>query len=266
MKRRRHLRKLVPDEELLRRRAADEPLRQLAADYDVAHSTLCRYFARPEVRKQLRVMVRQLRADQRQVAACRVADRRLERHVRRRAEEQAARETEQARIYRAHLAAWKSGRRTRGDSHAAWLDARDAPRLPPTRADLHSTYDKEAEQVVAAGGGTRGLLVATELPTLEAAADSIDPELLRQAFDNDALARAEPQLLALTQQPPLRRLVADMQLLRRRAAGEPLRALARDYEVAHTTLVRFFARPQIKHQLRQTVQELRAERRVRNAR
>ena len=34
----------------------------------------------------------------------------------------------------------------------------------------------------------------------------------------------------------LRRLIADDVLIRRRAAGEPLRALARDYDVAHTTL------------------------------
>ena len=42
MKRRR-LRKLVPDGELIRRRAAGEPLRELASDYDVAHTTLGRF-------------------------------------------------------------------------------------------------------------------------------------------------------------------------------------------------------------------------------
>jgi hypothetical protein len=138
--------------------------------------------------------------------------------------------------------------------------------LPPTRADRHSTYDKEAEQVVAAGGGTQALLAATELPTLEVAAGSIDPELLAQAFDNDALERAQPQPLALTGRPRLRRLVPDTQLLRRRAAGEPLWMLASEYDVAHTTLARFLARPEIKRQLRQTVQELRAERRARTVR
>ena len=39
--------------------------------------------------------------------------------------------------------------------------------------------------------------------------------------------------------------------------------LASDYAVDHATLTRFFARPEIKQQLRQTVQELRAERRPR---
>jgi hypothetical protein len=266
MNRRRRLRRLMADEKLLRRRAAGEPLRQLAGEYDVAHTTLCRYFARPEVKEQLKKVVSQLRAEQRRLTARRAAERRLERQVRRRAEEQAAAEAEQARRYRANLAAWNSGRRASGSGHAAWLDERDAPWLPPTRADRHSTYDKEAERTVTAGGGTQALLAATELPTLEAAADSIDPELLAQAFDNDALERAQPQPLALTGRPRLRRLVADTQLLRRRAAGEPLRMLASDYDVAHTTLARFLARPEIKRQLRQTVQELRAERRARTVR
>ena len=67
MKRRRRLRKLVPDAELIRRRAAGEPLRELASDYDdVAHTTLGRYFKRPEVAKQLR-------AEQRAAAARRSA-------------------------------------------------------------------------------------------------------------------------------------------------------------------------------------------------
>jgi hypothetical protein len=202
----------------------------------------------------------------RRLAARRAAERRLERQVRRKAKEQARAEAEQARRYRAHLAAWNSGRRARGSGYAAWLDERDVPQFPPTRADRHSTYDKEAEQVVAAGGGTQALLVATELPTLEIAADSIDPELLAQAFDNDALARAQPRPLVLTHRPRLRWLVPDTQLLRRRATGEPLRMLASDYDVAHTTLARFFARPEIRQQLRQTVEELRAERRARTAR
>ena len=37
------------DQALFRRRAGDEPLRDLARDYDVQHTTLVRYFARPSV-------------------------------------------------------------------------------------------------------------------------------------------------------------------------------------------------------------------------
>lgn len=266
MKRRRRLRRLKPDAQLLRRRAAGEPLRQLADDYDVAHTTLGRYFGRSGVREQLKKMGKELRAEQRQLAARRAAERRLERRVRRKADKQAALEAEQARRYRADLATWSSAGRARRSGYPAWLDERDAPRLAPTRADRHSTYDKEAARAVTAGGGTQVLLVATELPTLEAAADSIDPEILIRAFDNDALERARPQPLAAMLRPTPRWLVPDTQLLRRRAAGESLRTLASDYDVVHSTLVRFFARPEIKQELRQTVQELRAERRTRTAR
>ena len=54
VKRQRRLRRLVPDRELIRRKAADEPLRQLALDYDVSHTTLGRFFKRPEVAKELK--------------------------------------------------------------------------------------------------------------------------------------------------------------------------------------------------------------------
>ncbi|MBA3374855.1 MAG: hypothetical protein H0U00_03420, partial [Actinobacteria bacterium] len=90
MKRRRRLRKLVPDAELIRRRAAGEPLRELASDYHVAHTTLGRYFERPEVRKQLKQASEQLRAGQRAAAARRSAELRQEQEVRRKAREQAA--------------------------------------------------------------------------------------------------------------------------------------------------------------------------------
>jgi hypothetical protein len=49
VKRQRRL--LVPDSELFRRRAAGETLRALACDYDVEHTTLSRYFSRPEARR-----------------------------------------------------------------------------------------------------------------------------------------------------------------------------------------------------------------------
>jgi hypothetical protein len=121
MKRRRRLRRLVPDQELIRRRAAGEPLRELASDYDVAHTTLGRYFERPELAKQL-----------------------------------------------------KQSAKTR-------------------------------------------------------------------------------------RRPRLRRLVPDPELIRRRAAGEPLRELGSDYGVAHTTLGRYFERPEVAKQIKQAANELRAE-------
>jgi lambda repressor-like predicted transcriptional regulator len=263
MKRRRRLRRLVADEALILRRAAGESLRDLARDYGVAHTTLSRYFARPPVKNQIKEAAKQLRAGQRQLRNRRSSERRLEREVRQRAKQQAALERERKRRYRAEFAQWHADRPARG-THATWLHDRYQPQLQLV-SDLHSTYDYEALQVVAAGGGTQALLAATELTTLEAAARQIDPVILAQAFDNDMLERAHPQPVTL-RRPRLRRLIPDSELLRRRVTGEPLRTLAFDYDVAHTTLVRFFARPEIKRQLHETRQQLRAERRARSKR
>jgi hypothetical protein len=49
----RGLRRLVPDSELIRRGAAKEPARSIAADYGVCHTTILRYFKRSAVAKQL---------------------------------------------------------------------------------------------------------------------------------------------------------------------------------------------------------------------
>lgn len=63
MKRYRRLRRLEPDEQLVRRRAGGEPLRPLASDYDVSHTTLSRYFARPAVANEIKQTQRLLRAE-----------------------------------------------------------------------------------------------------------------------------------------------------------------------------------------------------------
>ena len=191
MKRRRRLRKLVPDAELIRRRAAGEPLRELASAYEVAHTTLGRYFARPEVAKQLREAARQLRAAERALAARRTAERRLDEELRRRARRQAASEREQARRARAAVAEITSRRRGPRDDYEAWLDARDA-REPLTRADLHSENDEIAACVVAQGGGIQAVIEATGLRTRENVVGLIDPAILVQALDNDLLAQAQP--------------------------------------------------------------------------
>jgi len=226
------LRRLVPDRELVRRRAAGEPLRSLAADYGVAHTTLGRYFARPEVTSELRRQARALRAEQR-------AARREERQLR----EQAKTQTALARA-RARQAAAYAQLPRRSDSQAALLDEHDR-RLPLLRADLHSPNDHAAARAVADGGGLQAVIEATGLRTRKNVLTLIDPAILVRAFDNDAAARA-----GLAERARLRRLVPDRELVKRRAAGEPLRRIAADYDVAHTTLSRWFARPEIARRLR----------------
>jgi hypothetical protein len=188
MKRRRRLRKLVPDEELIRRRAAEEPLRELASDYNVVHTTLGRFFERPDVVRQLRQARQELRAGERALASRRSAERRLELETRRKAKEQAAAELAQARAA-ARTTERARGRRAR-TGYEAWLDERDA-RVPLTRADLHSTHDQTAARVVAEGGGIQEVIKATDLRSLDNVTRSIDPAILAQAYDNDAIAKVQ---------------------------------------------------------------------------
>ena len=221
-------------------------MRALAADYGVAHTTLGRYFARPEVARQLREARRAVQAERRALAARRAGERR---EVRRRAKEQAALARERAR--RAAAASRSAARRPRRSGYAAWLDERDG-RLPLTRTDLRSGSDELAERAVAAGGGIEAVIEATGLRTRENVQRLIDPAILVRALENEAAAAAAAE----PERDRLRRLVPDHQLLRRRAAGEPLRRLAAEYGVAHTTLGRWFARPEVARQLRELTRRL----------
>jgi lambda repressor-like predicted transcriptional regulator len=240
VRRHRRLRQLVPDAELVYRRAAGETLRALAADYGVAHTTLGRYFARPEVARQLRQAGPRVRAGRRAARARGAAERRAEREVRRRANEQARLELERARAVAA--ARLRPAPRS---PYAAWLDRRDAA-LPLLRADLRSRSDDLAAAAVEAGGGIEAVVETTRLQTRDNVLRLVEPAILVRAFANDEAARAT----APPDRSRLRRLVPDAELVRRRAAGEPLRRLARDYGVAHTTLARWFARPEVAGQLR----------------
>jgi uncharacterized protein (DUF433 family) len=223
------LRRLVPDAELVHRRAAGETVRELAADYGVAHTTLGRYFTRPEITSQLKQSGRLVRRERRAAAERRALERRMEREVRRQAKQQLALEG-RLRAARAVRAAGAAARGRRRSAYAAWLDERHA-RLPLTRADLHSRNDELAAQTVADGAGVQAVLEATGLRTRENVLRLIDPVILVQALDNDTAARAVAEPIW----DRLRRLVPDPELVRRRAAGESLRRIAADYGVAHTT-------------------------------
>jgi hypothetical protein len=189
--RRRRLRKLVPDAELVRRRASGETFRALALDYGVVHTTLVRCFERPEVARQVKGAVRQLRAEERALADRRSAERRLEREVCRQAREQAARERENARQAPSRRPGVNVGRRGARDPYETWLDEHDT-RTPLTRADRYSQSDRDAAAAVAGGGGLQSVIDATGLRTMDNIVRLIDPAILKQAVDNDVLRNAQP--------------------------------------------------------------------------
>jgi galactokinase len=191
VKSQRRLRKLVPDADLIRRRAAGESLRLLASDYGVVHTTLLDYFERPEVAREIKQAEVKLRAEQRAIADRQAANRRAERDVRRNAREQAARERQQARSAKAVERELTSRPRRFRTDYEAWLDERDA-RQPLTRADLHSQNDDIAARVVGAGGGVQAVIDATGLRTLENVTNLIDPAILKLAYDNDLLEKPQP--------------------------------------------------------------------------
>ena len=191
MVRRRRLRKLVPDAELIRRRASGETFRDLALDYGVVHTTLVRYFARPEVARQVRDSVRQLCAEERALGDRRSAERRLEQQLRRQAREQASREREDARQAPSRRPGIDVRRRDARNPYATWLDERDSRPLL-TRADQYSQSDRDAAAAVAGGGGLQAVIDATGLRTIDNVVGLIDPAILKQALDNDVLRRAQP--------------------------------------------------------------------------
>jgi lambda repressor-like predicted transcriptional regulator len=224
---------------LLRRRATGATLRELAADCGVAHTTLGRYFGRPGIAKQ----VKEIRGSERQAAAARRSEEReLLRKVREAVKAEAELE-QQLAVRRSMLAARRAARGRPRSDEAAWLDERDEREL--TRADRGSGTIDLAAEAVAAGGGLQEVVEATGLRTLANVGRLIDPAILLAASKNDAIAKA---LAGPVREPP-RRLVPDAELLPRRAAGQSLRQLAADYGVTHTTLGRYFQRPEVTKQL-----------------
>jgi hypothetical protein len=92
MKRYRRLRRLQADADLVLRRAGGETLRELAVAYGVSHTTLSRYFARPDVARQLRQAGQLVRAERRAARTQLLAGQKVERQAGRLVRRQLARE------------------------------------------------------------------------------------------------------------------------------------------------------------------------------
>lgn len=213
-------RRFEPGPELLERVVDGEPVRALAREIGVAHSTLLRSLQRPEVEEKLRAIKRRRSAE-------RGEGRRLLKDVRRRAREQAARDRQLAGAQR------KPAPLRRSD-YEEWLDERERPRgLSST--ERMSINDELAAQVVAAGGGIQELIEATGLRTLRNVCVLINPQIVVSADANDRRRKNQPATGNGFEPTP--------ELIRRRAAGESLRSLAEDSGRSYSTLSRAFARP-----------------------
>jgi transposase len=221
----------VPDEALFDRRVAGESQRALARDYGVVHSTLGDFFRRPDGVLGLEEARRRLQAERK---ARQAEERRLKQKVQRRAQEDNKRDR--------RLEAW-ARRRPRRSGYEGWLDEHDAPRGLSSR-DRFSVSDDLAEAVVEAGGGVEQVIDATRL-SREDVLRNIDGQVMRRALANDTRfpSNARPN------DRGLRRLVPDSELIRRGATTETLRSIAADYGVSHTTILRYFKRPEVSKQL-----------------
>lgn len=172
------LRKLEPDAALFRRRAAGEPLRQLAADYGVAHTALSRFFVRPEAIRELRHAA-ELNEAQRRAAEARWRAERTAKRSRNQLPPAATASADQPLADRGAPAALpppdpptaarspdRAHRRpaaSRVDdrfSYTDWLDERDARTPAPPDRRVHlidatgkrvgSTYQSNAQKAIAA--------------------------------------------------------------------------------------------------------------------
>jgi hypothetical protein len=230
----RRLRRLVPDETLFDRRVRGESLRAIAPHYGVEHTTLGDFFRRPDGELGLEEARGRLQAAHK---ARQAREQELKQDVRKRAAEDEQHDR--------GLAAWPPSRWPDGTIQA-WLDERDGPRGMSSRKRFNENYVL-AEREVEAGGGLQQVIDATHL-SVENALRNIDAQLMRRALANDTKFPSNTR----PDDRGLRRLVPDSELIRRRAAKEPLRSIAPDYGVHHTTVLRYFKRPELAKQLLRT--------------
>jgi len=198
----RRLRRLRPDGELFRRRAAGETLRSIAPDYGVEHSTLSRYFRRPAARAEVERAARLLRAERREAERVErergSAARRSASLARQRQPARPSGPTQPPAMVPAAAAPGPSAtpmRNTlpRRDPYQDWLDSHDNRRAF-SRADLRSRSDDRAAAAVAAGGGMEAMIAATGLRSLDNVERLIDPAIVAEARHHDAVQVTANQL------------------------------------------------------------------------
>src|SRR5712691_9091391 len=168
MKRYRRLRRLQPDAELLRRRAAGEPLRELAPAYGVAHTTLSRYLRRPDVVKQLEEAARLIRAERRAAETRQQAEQKAEQKAERDARRHATRPLSEVSLPA-----------PRGQPEPAELPAPTAVRRPASdaivrlgRAGSHADRRDERDARVTAKPEQRVRLVTESGETIASTSES----------------------------------------------------------------------------------------------
>jgi hypothetical protein len=194
-------RRLVVDEELYRRRAQGVTLRELAAEYGVAHTTLGRHLARPDAKMKLRAARVALRLEKRERRESdRVAARKAAAERRAPVPIDKVETTDSPRNWadselvcgsagavdvRTSAAVDPSLPRRWASDYADWLDDRDYGRAL-TRRELWSVNDELAAAAASGGGGIAALVEITGLRTEENVRRLIDPDVVARADANDS--------------------------------------------------------------------------------
>ena len=220
-------RRPISNAELVERIAAGESSRSVGRETCYAHTTLGRRLRRPEGASELCAAELRRRLEKKRRSAEQAKERPLERELRRQSRERAARDSQ---------------------LNAGGLSSRDR----------FSRNDELAAEAVTAGGGVEELIEATGLPTRLNVYESVDPQIVVAALGNDGRRAVRDWRDAGKSwgRPP------DLELIRRRAAGETFRRLAEDYAVSHSTLSRFFARPDVAKELRAQQRERKKQQRT----
>ena len=209
----RRLRRLVPDEVLYDRRVAGEPLRAIAPDYGVAHTTLGDFFRRPEAVLGLEEARRRLEAERK---ARQAMVRSLEQDVRRRAREDKERDRQ--------LEAWTL------PSLQPYID------WPPSRRSSGADQPAAVQRQRLHGRGDRGLSRWCRAGDRRHRIAQPGKRVARHRCPDRKARAGERHQVPSNARPDdrrLRRLAPDSELIRRGAAASPLVHRCRLCRVSH---------------------------------